>query len=125
MFADMARVREHARALVRNVRRLVLHTSGNATLLVAMGLPAFIGGAGLAVDTAQWYLWKRELQLAVDRAALAGAWARTQSESRANYSIRANQEFNANIGIIRSMLAGPPVISLRSYSGGAPTIVST
>lgn len=118
MFADMARVREHARALVRNVRRLVLHTGGNATLLVAMGLPAFIGGAGLAVDTAQWYLWKRELQLAVDQAALAGAWARTQSESRANYSIRANQEFNANIGIIRSMLAGPPVISLTSYSGG-------
>ena len=59
------------------VGNLKSSTSGNTTLLVALGMPALIGGAGMAVDTAQWYLWKRELQFAADQAALAGAWART------------------------------------------------
>ena len=52
-------------------------TSGNATLLVAVGMPMLIGSSGLAVDVAQWYMWKNELQYAVDQAAIAGAWART------------------------------------------------
>jgi Flp pilus assembly protein TadG len=67
-------------------------------MLVALGLPAMIGGTGLAVDIGQWYLWKRDLQIAVDQAALAGAWARTQSSTEDTYSSRALQEFNANLG---------------------------
>jgi Flp pilus assembly protein TadG len=56
--------------------------SGNAMLMVALGMPALIGGSGLAVDTSQWYLWKREMQFAVDQAALAGAWARSECLTR-------------------------------------------
>lgn len=33
---------------------------------MAMGMPALIGAAGLAVDTAQWYVWRGELQYAID-----------------------------------------------------------
>lgn len=66
----------------RKLGQLKANTSGNATLLVALGLPALVGGSGLAVDTAQWYMWKRELQFAVDQAALAGAWARTSSATK-------------------------------------------
>lgn len=47
--------------------------SGNALVLVAAGMPVLVGGAGFAVDVAQWYMWKRELQYAVDQAAYAGA----------------------------------------------------
>src|SRR3546814_10233945 len=48
---------------IRNfMRRLHRSKSGNATLLLALGTPMLIGGTGLAVDTAQWYLWKRELR---------------------------------------------------------------
>lgn len=112
------------KGLLKLMGRLARQTSGNATLLVAMGLPAFIGGAGFAVDTAQWYMWKRELQLAVDQAALAGAWARTQSASRANYSIRATQEFEANIGATKDILNGPPKVTLNSYAGGVNNSVT-
>ena len=41
--------------------------SGNALMLVALGMPVLIGGTGVAVDTAQWYMWKGELQYAVDQ----------------------------------------------------------
>ena len=41
-------------------------TSGHATLLTAFGMPMLIGTAGLGVDLSQWYMWKRELQFAVD-----------------------------------------------------------
>ena len=43
-------------------RRLAGDKSGTAMLFVALGMPALIGGAGLAVDASQWYLWKHELQ---------------------------------------------------------------
>lgn len=105
-------------------KRLARHTSGNATLLVAIGMPAFIGGAGLAVDTAQWYMWKRELQFAVDQAAIAGAWARTQSATRANYSARALQEFNANISTVSDITVGPPTVTLTNFAGGSDNSVS-
>ena len=65
----------------RKLSQLKANTSGNATLLVALGMPVLIGGSGLAVDTAEWYMWKRELQFAVDQAALAGAWARSDSDT--------------------------------------------
>ncbi|MBF9149963.1 TadE/TadG family type IV pilus assembly protein [Novosphingobium jiangmenense] len=105
-------------------KRLARHTGGNATLLLALGMPAFIGGAGFAVDTAQWYMWKRELQFAVDQAALAGAWARTQSATRANYSARALQEFNANISTVADITVATPTVTLSSYAGGSNNSVS-
>jgi Flp pilus assembly protein TadG len=105
-------------------KRLMRQTSGNATMLLAMGLPAFIGGAGFAVDTAQWYMWKRELQFAVDQAALAGAWARTQSATRANYTNRALQEFNANLSATQDLVVGTPTVALSSYAGGSNNSVT-
>ncbi|MFM5916990.1 MAG: pilus assembly protein TadG-related protein [Novosphingobium sp.] len=73
------------------------NSSGNAMLLVALGTPVLIGTSGLAVDSAQYYMWKRDLQYAVDQAALAGAWARTTTATQSSYQSRATQEYNANI----------------------------
>lgn len=92
--------------------------SGNATLLVALGLPALIGGSGLAVDTAQWYMWKRELQYAVDQAALAGAWARTQSATRDSFATRAKREYDTNLAATKD-IATTPTISLANWAGGS------
>ena len=101
----------------RTLRALRSHTCGNATLLVAIGMPALIGSSGLAVDTAQWYTWKRELQFAVDQAALAGAWAQTSANSSATYQARAAQEFRANLAVTTNF-ATTPTISLASFAGG-------
>ncbi|MBB3861214.1 Flp pilus assembly protein TadG [Novosphingobium hassiacum] len=106
------------------MRALRKNTSGNAALLTALGLPAMIGGAGFAVDTAQWYMWKRELQFAVDQAALAGAWARTQTATRDSYATRALQEFNANLSTVKDMTDGAPTVALSNFDGGANNSVS-
>lgn len=92
-------------------------TSGNAFVIVAAGLPALIGTAGFAVDTAQWYLWKRELQHAVDQAAYAGAWARSNPDSEADYETRALQEYDANVAIVKDFDTAPS-IALANYANG-------
>lgn len=113
----IAKIRSLMRALTGN-------TSGNAAILMALGLPAMIGGAGLAVDTAQWYMWKRELQFAVDQAALAGAWARTQSATKDTYAARALQEFNANVATVEDLVVGPPTVVLSNFDGGSNNSVT-
>ncbi len=101
----------------RTFRELRAGTSGNATLLVALGMPVLIGGSGLAVDTAQWYMWKREIQYAADQAALAGAWARSNDDSRSAYVTRARQEFTANVSTT-STISTTPNVRLADYNGG-------
>lgn len=99
------------------LKRLRGCTSGNATLLVALGMPMLIGGAGMGIDVAQWYMWKREIQYAADQAALAGAWARTDTSTEASYTTRATQEFNANISTTNGIDTVPSV-TLANYASG-------
>lgn len=101
--------------LFRNLRR---NTRGNAMILLGLGIPALIGGAGFAVDTAQWYLWKRELQQAVDQAAYAGAWALSNADSASYYERRAQQEYDANLSITAGE-ATDPTIRIVDYAGGS------
>ena len=54
---------------------------GNVFIIVGFSLPMLIGSAGLATDTIQWTLWKRQLQRAADSAALAGAYAKMQDQN--------------------------------------------
>lgn len=94
-------------------------TSGNAAVIVALGMPMLIGGAGLGVDVAQWYMWKRELQFAVDQAAMAGAWARTRDATKDTFQARAAQEFDANTAMIEDFaVLDEDDIALADYDGG-------
>ena len=111
------------RPFQRLLKRLAGDSSGNALLLMALGLPMLIGGAGLGVDFAQWYMWKRELQYAVDQAAIAGAWARSDTATQAIYTDRARQEYNANLSAIKD-IASDPVIGLANYAGGSNNSVT-
>ena len=108
---------------IRNLfTRLRENRAGNAAVLVALGMPALIGGAGFAVDTAQWYLWKRELQQAVDQGAYAGAKALSADASADTYSLRVTQEFDANLSITKDY-ASDPTIEIVDYAGGSDNSV--
>jgi len=66
--------------MISLLRRLWNDRSGNALILTAAAMPMLIGAAGLATDTIQWTLWKRELQRAADSAAIAGVYTRIKTE---------------------------------------------
>ena len=106
--------------LATNLRR---DASGNTMLLFALGMPVFIGGTGFAVDISQWYMWKRELQYAVDQAAIAGAWARTNEATLSTYQTRAQQEYDANVSMVDDFDT-TPAIGLANYSGGTNNSVA-
>lgn len=111
--------------MLNKVKRVIgslrRNASGNVLLIFALGMPVFVGGAGLAVDTAQWYMWKREMQYAVDQAALAGAWSRVGGSTGNVYQTRAQQELTANLQVVD--FQGTPSISLANYNGGTANSV--
>lgn len=57
------------------IRDLLADRSANAVVVTAFSILSLIGGAGLATDTIQWTLAKRQLQRMTDSAALAGAFS--------------------------------------------------
>ena len=67
--------------MLKAFKRLWNSERGNALIIAAAALPMIMGAVGLASDTIQWALWKRELQRAADSAAIAGVYAVVQDNS--------------------------------------------
>lgn len=65
------------------LRGLINDKRGNVLLIGAASMPLLIGAAGMAVDTTQLVLWKRQLQRAADSGAIAGGHAISQGATRA------------------------------------------
>ena len=84
---------------------------GNAMLIAAFAMPVLVGASGLATDTVQWTLWKRQLQRQADSAALAGAYALAQG---ANVNNSATAEIN-RYNLVT--LTGSPVIQNAPTTG--------
>jgi Flp pilus assembly protein TadG len=59
------------------VRKLFNDRRGNALAIACACMPLIVGCAGLATDTIEWTLWKRQLQRAADSAAIAGVYDRS------------------------------------------------
>ena len=108
----------NAKRMSKLLKRLRSDTSGNALMLVAMGMPMLIGGAGLGVDISQWYMLKRELQFAADQSALAGAWASANVDSAATFQLRAQQEFAGNLSTTQSY-SPTTTVAIADYDGGS------
>lgn len=79
--------------MIQALKRLWRDRRGNALVIFGAALPLVVGSAGLATDTIQWALWKRQLQRSADSAALAGVYALTQTKdatAAANRDIAVN-----------------------------------
>jgi Flp pilus assembly protein TadG len=82
--------------MIRFFRRLWKDKRGNAILIAGAALPMLAGAAGLATDTVQWVLWKRELQRAADSAALAGVFAKAENLETVSSAVTADLGKNNN-----------------------------
>ena len=104
--------------------KLKSDVSGNILLIGAVGSAALVGGAGLGVDTVQWYLWQRELQQAVDAGALAGAMSKYHGF---DYTSAATNEVdrNANTAVTIQSIADPPATGAYAGDAGALEVIAT
>ena len=71
-----------------------------------------VGSAGLATDTIQWALWKRQLQRAADSAALAGVYDRIANDgSTANVSAAVDDDLGRHNHTNITLLSGYPQLA--------------
>jgi Flp pilus assembly protein TadG len=80
------------------LKKLWRDRRGNALIIAGAALPLIVGSAGLASDTIQWALWKRQLQRAADSAAEAGVYAKVAGATLDNCSNVATATYTSPIG---------------------------
>ncbi|MEO5641147.1 MAG: pilus assembly protein TadG-related protein [Sphingomicrobium sp.] len=104
--------------MIKLLRKIWNNRSGNAIVIAGAMLPLVIGCAGLATDTIQWTLWKRQLQRAADSAAIAGAYDRQGSSgATTNTSTAVAHDLALNLHMVPSLLSGYPQLAYPANSG--------
>lgn len=104
------------------IRKLLKDRRGNALAIAAACMPLVIGAAGLATDTIQWTLWKRQLQRAADSAAIAGVYDRQASNgATTTVSATVSHDLTLNNHVLMALKSGYPVISYPVDSTGIRT----
>ncbi len=99
--------------MLKLLRNLWNDRKGNALVIAGAALPVAVGAAGLATDTIQWTMWKRELQRAADSGAFAGVYAKLQDNASktplqaVNDDIAPSKNNHTNI----SLLSGYPQVT--------------
>lgn len=103
--------------LFQRLRALLRDRSANATVVTAFSVLSLIGGAGLATDTIQWTLWKRQLQRMSDSASLAGAFAKARGKSADSTRSTAQTEVNRYTTLNMITLSTTPSIEVGTLNG--------
>lgn len=104
--------------MLKLMRKLFKDKRGNALIIAAAALPLLVGSAGLATDTIQWALWKRQLQRAADSAAIAGVYDRVNNNGQTSgtpTAVNHDLELNQHTGM--NLAAGYPQITYPSDAG--------
>ncbi|MEA3067450.1 MAG: hypothetical protein QOK41_857 [Sphingomonadales bacterium] len=98
------------------IKKLLKDGRGNTLAIAAACLPLVVGAAGLATDTIQWTLWKRQLQRVADSAAEAGV-----------YSIVAGNSVGTCTNVVNPAYTQPVAydVSKNNYTGATPTCTVT
>jgi hypothetical protein len=98
------------------MRKLFKDPRGNALVIAGAALPLVIGSAGLATDTIQWTLWKRQLQRAADSAALAGVYGKLASQTVSTGACSASTPISRDmtVGTVSARLGTTPTCTVQS-----------
>ena len=99
------------------LRKLWNDERGNALIIAGAALPLVIGSAGLASDTVQWTLWKRQLQRAADSSALAGVYAKVQNNSGQTAAQAVDADLVDNNHTNITLLSGYPEVTYPTGTG--------
>jgi len=107
--------------MISFIKKLWRDRRGNALVIAGAALPLIVGSAGLASDTIQWALWKRQLQRAADSAAMAGVYSIVEDQGdRTDVSTAVDHDltYNNHVGITTTKVyVGQPTSG--SYSSDA------
>ena len=97
---------------------------GNVLIISAISAASLIGASGLGVDTAQWFLAKRQLQQATDSGALSAAMNLYRGEA---YTTSATNEIDRNFPdtVTIERLVNPPQDGAYKGDSGAVEVVAT
>lgn len=98
--------------MIAFIRKLIKDRRGNALAIACAAMPLVVGAAGLATDTIQWTLWKRQLQRAADSAAIAGVYDRSSS-SGATTTVPATVQHDTDLNLHTWMglKSGYPIVA--------------
>lgn len=103
--------------MLKAFKKLWNSERGNALIIFGASLPMIMGAAGLASDTIQWTLWKRQLQRAADSAAFAGVYALNQNNSDMTAAQAVNLDLAKNNTTKISLLGGYPQLAYPTGTG--------
>jgi hypothetical protein len=98
------------------LKKLWRDRRGNALLIAGASLPLIVGSAGLASDTIQWALWKRQLQRAADSGALAGVYGKLGGQTVTSGACSASTPISRDltVGNVTSRLGVTPTCTVQS-----------
>lgn len=111
--------------LASSFGRLRADVGGNVLALTGAGTFALVGGAGLATDAVQWYMWKRQLQQGTDAGALAGAHALSQGATAVDVPVQRELDRNANTVVVVRAINTPPASGGFAGEDGAVEVIAT
>ncbi|MFL6769026.1 MAG: pilus assembly protein TadG-related protein, partial [Sphingomicrobium sp.] len=104
--------------MLKAFRKLWNNDRGNMIVIAAASLPLLIGSAGLATDTIQWALWKRQLQRAADSAAIAGVYDRfAHSGASTNTATAVDHDLSLNQHTGMTLESGYPAVTFPANAG--------
>lgn len=112
--------------IYRESRRLCADERGVNAVLTALMMPVIIGFIGLGIDTGMWYAKKRDLQSAVDSAAVSAALTYTAQHNAASASSLAESDavrngFNNATGVVTVNI--PPATGPNIASADAAEVI--
>lgn len=98
---------------------------GNVLVMAGISAFALVGGAGLATDATQWFLWKRQIQMAADAGALGAAYTLGQGSSQVTAPATREIQRNSNGVYTIEYIGTPPRTGAFAGDAKAAEVVLT